>query len=210
MSIQSVTIKAVQNGPYIVKNLRNFDNGKGAIGCKEAMGLCRCGHSANKPFCDGAHKVAGFNSENLLDAENDRLDTYQGKKITVHDNRSLCAHAGICTEGLPAVFRQREDPFVDPDGANVEEIIRIVNQCPSGALSVSAKNPGETLEVSEASIYVSENGPYVVKGKVELIETPRGKGASETSIALCRCGASTNKPFCDGSHWRIEFADDNN
>jgi CDGSH-type Zn-finger protein len=210
MGSKSVTIKSAQDGPYIVKDLQNFNNRKGAVECREAMGLCRCGQSANKPFCDGTHKNIGFSSENQLDATKDRLDTYQGQKITIHDNRSLCAHAGYCTDGLPTVFRHREDPFIDPEGASIEEIIDIIRQCPSGALSYSVENANETIEISEASIFIAANGPYVVKGKVELIETPQGKGASETSITLCRCGASKNKPFCDGSHWDIEFTDDDN
>jgi len=210
MAGKTVTIKAAQDGPYIVKDLQSFYSRKGALECREAMGLCRCGASSNKPFCDGTHKNIGFSSENQLDAENDRLDTYAGKKITIYDNRSICAHAGYCTDGLPAVFRHREDPFVNPDGASAEEIINVINQCPSGALSYSVENVDESLEVSEAFIFIAPNGPYVVKGQVDLLDVPRNKGASETSITLCRCGASRNKPFCDGSHWAIEFTDDEN
>ncbi|MFA9418520.1 MAG: CDGSH iron-sulfur domain-containing protein [Gammaproteobacteria bacterium] len=210
MANKSVTIKAAQDGPYIVKDLQSLNNRNGTLDCKEAMGLCRCGASANKPFCDGSHKNIGFSSENQLDPEKDRLDTYVGKKITIHDNRSICAHAGYCTDGLPAVFRLQEEPFVDADGASAEEIINVINQCPSGALSYSVENVNESLEASEAFIFIAPNGPYVVKGEVDLLETPRGKGASETSITLCRCGASKNKPYCDGSHWTIEFTDDDN
>jgi len=206
----SVTIKAAPDGPYIVKNLQNFSNRKGAIECKEAMGLCRCGQSANKPYCDGSHKNVGFSSENQLNPARDRRDTYQGKKITVYDNRSICAHAGICTDGLPAVFHNREGSFVDPDGASVAEIIDIVNQCPSGALSYIIDDESETRLIDEASIQISPNGPYVLKGKVVLLDMSKGEGASESHSSLCRCGASKNKPFCDGSHWDINFTDDEN
>ncbi|MCZ6577997.1 MAG: CDGSH iron-sulfur domain-containing protein [Gammaproteobacteria bacterium] len=206
----SVTIKAAPDGPYIVKNLQNFSNRKGAIECKEAMGLCRCGQSANKPYCDGSHKNVGFSSENQLNPARDRRDTYQGKKITVYDNRSICAHAGICTDGLPAVFHNREGSFVEPDGASVAEIIDIVNQCPSGALSYIIDDESETRLIDEASIQISPNGPYVLKGKVVLLDMSKGEGASESHSSLCRCGASKNKPFCDGSHWDINFTDDEN
>jgi len=207
---QPVTIKAAQDGPYIVKDLEDFRNRKGPIECKEAMGLCRCGQSANKPFCDGTHKKIGFSSENQLDSGKDRLDTYHGKKITIHDNRSQCAHAGYCTEGLPAVFRHRQDPFVDPDGASIEEIIDIVNLCPSGALSYTIEDESETHVIGEASIFIAPDGPYLVKGKVVLLDTEKGKGAPETHCTLCRCGASKNKPFCDGSHWDVNFTDNDN
>ena len=206
----SVTIEAAPDGPYIVKNLQNFSNRKGAIECKEAMGLCRCGQSANKPYCDGSHKAAGFSSENKLDPARDRRDTYQGKKITVYDNRSICAHAGICTDGLPAVFHNREGSFVDPDGASVVEIIDIVNRCPSGALSYIIDDDSETRLIDEASISIAANGPYVLTGKVVLLDIDKGAGASESGCSLCRCGASKNKPFCDGSHWDINFIDDKN
>ena len=210
MSDKSVTIKAVPDGPYIVKDLKNFSNSKGAIECRESMGLCRCGQSANKPFCDGTHKKVGFSSEGQLDTSKDRLDTYQGKKIIIHDNRSICAHAGYCTDGLPQVFRHHQDPFVDPDGADIAAIIDVVNQCPSGALSYTLEDESETRIIDDASIFVAPNGPYELKGKVVLLDTIKGKGASEINITLCRCGASKNKPFCDGSHWDVGFTDENN
>ena len=210
MDSKPVTIKAVQDGPYIVKDLQNFSNQKGAIECKESIGLCRCGQSANKPYCDGTHKNIGFSSENQSDSTRDRLDNYPAKGITIHDNRGICAHAGYCTDGLPSVFRQREDPFVDPDGASIEEIIDIINQCPSGALSYSIEDESDTRIITDASIFIAPNGPYVVKGKAVLLDTAKGKGASESHCTLCRCGASKNKPFCDGSHWDINFTDDDN
>jgi len=210
MGSHSVTIKPAPDGPYVVKNLKTFNNRNGAIESKEAMGLCRCGASANKPFCDGSHKNIGFSSDNQLDPEQDRLDTYHGKTITIHDNRSLCAHAGYCTDGLASVFRMHEDPFVDADGASAEEIIEVINQCPSGALSYSIENDSQSLEPGEAFIFIAPNGPYVVKGGVDLQETPKGKGALEGTITLCRCGASKNKPYCDGSHWDIKFTDEDN
>ncbi len=207
---QPVTIKAAQDGPYIVKDLQEFNNRNGAIDCKEAMGLCRCGQSANKPFCDGTHKNIGFSSENQLDSAKDRLDRYRGKKITIFDNRSVCAHAGYCTDGLSTVFRYGEESFVDPDGADIAEIIDIIGQCPSGALSYTLEDESETRIIDDASIFIAPNGPYVVKGKVVLLDTAKGKGASESHCTLCRCGASKNKPFCDGSHWEIEFTDNDN
>ena len=210
MSDKSVTIKAVPDGPYIVKDLKIFRNSKGAIECRESMGLCRCGQSANKPFCDGTHKKIGFSSENQLDTSKDRLDTYQGKKITIHDNRSICAHAGYCTDGLPNVFRHHKDPFVDPDGADIAAIIEVINQCPSGALSYTMEDESETRIIDDASIFIAQNGPYELKGKTVLLDTIKGKGASEINITLCRCGASKNKPFCDGSHWDVGFTDEDN
>ena len=210
MDSKAVTIKAIQDGPYIVKELKKLSNRKGAIKCKDTIGLCRCGQSAHKPFCDGTHKNIDFNSENQLDPAKNRLDTYAGKKITIRDNRSICAHAGYCTDGLPSVFRHGEDPFIDPDGAVAAKIIDIINQCPSGALSYIIEDDTVTRLIDDASIFVAPNGPYVVKGKAVLLETVGGKGGSESTCTLCRCGASKNKPYCDGSHWSVNFNDDDN
>ena len=210
MDSKAVTIKAIQDGPYIVKELKKFSNRKGAIKCNDTIGLCRCGQSARKPYCDGTHKNIGFNSENQLDPAKDKLDTYAGKKITIRDNRSICAHAGYCTDGLPSVFRHGEDPFIDPDGAVAAKIIDIINRCPSGALSYIVEDDTVTRLIDDASIFVAPNGPYVVKGKAVLLETVGGKGGSESTCTLCRCGASKNKPYCDGSHWSANFSDDDN
>ena len=111
---------------------------------------------------------------------------------------------------MSAVFHNREASFVEPDGASVAEIIDIVNQCPSGALSYTLDDDSETRLIGEASISIAANGPYVLKGKVVLLDIDKGAGASESSCSLCRCGASKNKPFCDGSHWDINFSDDEN
>ncbi len=205
-----VTINSAEDGPYVIRGLENFSNQNGAIECKPIMALCRCGQSANKPYCDGSHSKIEFSSKNELDPPQDNLVTYQGKDITVYDNRSLCAHAGHCTNGLPGVFGNREDSFVDPDGASAQEIIDVVKQCPSGALSYSLGSESGPIIVEDASIFIAPNGPYELRGKLTLLETQKGEGASDTCLTLCRCGASKNKPFCDGSHWDAEFTDDKN
>ena len=210
MSNDTVTIKSAEDGPYIVQGLENLSNRNGAMECKTTIALCRCGKSENKPYCDGTHSKIGFSSKNQLDPARDSLDDYQAQEITIHDNRSLCAHAGYCTDGLPKVFRMRQEPFVDPDGGSAQEIIDVVKQCPSGALSYSVGSDRGPIHAEDASVFIAPNGPYVLKGKITLTETKKGKGALETSATLCRCGASKNKPFCDGSHWDAEFTDDNN
>lgn len=210
MSNDSVTIKSAEDGPYIVQGLENFSNRNGAIECKATIALCRCGKSENKPYCDGTHSKVGFSSKNLLDPAKDSVDDYQAQEITIHDNRSLCSHAGYCTDGLPDVFRMRKEPFVDPNAASAQEIIDVVKQCPSGALSYSLGSESGPINIEDASVFIAPNGPYVLKGKITLTETQRGKGAAETYATLCRCGASKNKPFCDGSHWDAEFSDDKN
>jgi len=172
--------------------------------------LCRCGQSANKPFCDGTHTKIGFSSDKLEGRLEDKNVSYKGKKITIHDNRSVCAHAGYCTDNLASVFRMKEEPWIDPDAASVEEIIVAIRNCPSGALSYSIDNAENHNAENEPAILIAPNGPYVVSGGIELSDTTWGEGVSKNEYTLCRCGSSKNKPFCDGTHWYIKFSDDKN
>jgi len=99
---------------------------------------------------------------------------------------------------------------VDADGASKEAIIGIVRACPSGALSYTLGDEDYKGEKCAAEVYVSHNGPYHVRGFIELRDTQRNEGALLEHYALCRCGKSKNKPFCDGSHWYVKFTDDDN
>ena len=207
-STPSITLKP--NGPLIAKNVKTLRNKNGPVETKPTMALCRCGQSGNKPFCDGTHAKVGFSSENSEREIVDKRDNYQGQKITVHDNRSICAHAGYCTDRLSSVFRMKQKPWIDADAASVEDIIAVIEACPSGALSYSVEGVERSERTGSAAIVVSQNGPYYVKGDIDLVDATYGQGASNTTFALCRCGGSRNKPFCDGSHWYNDFKDDRN
>ena len=204
------SITPVPNGPYIVKALKKCANKNGLMEVSETMALCRCGASNNKPFCDGTHTKIGFSSNKLEGRLEDRNASYKGKKITIHDNRSVCAHAGYCTDNLATVFRMKEEPWIDPDAASVEETIVAIQNCPSGALSYSIDNSENRNARDEPEILIAPNGPYVVSGGIELSDTTWGEGVSKNEYTLCRCGGSKNKPFCDGAHWVIKFSDDKN
>ena len=211
------------DGPYLVKNLENFANQKGPIETRGTMALCRCGESGNKPFCDGTHADTGFSSATLEGRVEDRRENYKGKRITIHDNRGICAHAGLCTDGLASVFRLKEEPWIHPDAASADEIMATVQKCPSGALSYSVDDVEHQFDDvdhvddvehrdrgGETTIFVAPDGPYVVTGGPDLVDTPYPEGASKEHCTLCRCGGSKNKPFCDGTHWHIKFKDDKN
>jgi CDGSH-type Zn-finger protein len=174
------------------------------------IALCRCGGSAKKPFCNGTHSKLGFSSQKVADGTKDKRQDYIGKGITVHDNRSICSHAGFCTDRLASVFRLKTKPWIDPDGAQVEEIIEAVKRCPSGALSYSIGGVEHRDQDRDPMITVSKDGPYLVTGGVTLEDESRAEAASKEHYTLCRCGASKNKPFCDGTHWYVKFTDDKN
>ena len=183
------------NGPY-----RFSRDGKDVY-------YCRCGGSKNKPYCDGTHKSNGFRGDRLADGRLDKRKNYVGKRITIHDNRAICAHAGACTDNLQSVFRMKQEPWVDADGAVVEAIAATIRKCPSGALSYSVDGVEHRDQAREPMVTVTKDGPYTVTGAVELVDVAFGEGASREHYTLCRCGGSKNKPFCDGTHWSIGFRD---
>ena len=207
-------IACLANGPYYllsdmtaapVPYLRRA-NGE-PCSTVRGVALCRCGGSKNKPFCDGTHGTIGFSDRRLADGSLDRRESYAGKRITIHDNRQLCAHAGFCTDRLASVFRMGSEPWIDPDGAAAQEIVATIRKCPSGALSYSIDGVEHRDQEREAAVTVTDHGPYAVTGGVELLGVAFGQEASREHYTLCRCGASKNKPFCDGSHWHVNFRD---
>lgn len=204
------SIEPTQDGPYMVEGLTNLRNRNGAIETKPMMALCRCGQSGNKPFCDGTHSKVGFSSNKLDDRVEDKRDDYVGSAITIHDNRGICAHAARCGEGLPAVFRSRQEPWIDPEAASVSEISEVIKTCPSGALAYTIAGTEYRDHDGEPTVFIAPNGPYVVSGGPELANTERGEGASTEHFTLCRCGGSKNKPYCDGTHWHNKFVDEKN
>lgn len=205
------TIAPAENGPLIVKRLQRLRNSKGEeLTVRAVVALCRCGGSANKPFCDGTHARNGFSGENTADRSRNRQKRYPGSEVTILDNRFLCAHVGACTDGLPEVFGSGKRGWITPDGAPGEQIQEVVRRCPSGALAF-ALGAGEAVEIErDPAITVSKNGPYYVVGACSLQVDGWGEGASREHYALCRCGQSKNKPFCDGSHWDAGFTDERN
>ena len=214
MSDPKPKIACLPNGPYYLINdptprtVANLQDAQGqACTTVQGVALCRCGGSGNKPFCDGTHGRNGFSDEKHDDRLDDQRVSYVGSRITIHDNRGVCAHAGVCTDRLKRVFRMGEEPWIDPDGASSEEIIETVSRCPSGALSYSLEGTDGPEPNPVPLVTASKDGPFVVSGGIELVGQTFGEGASPDRYTLCRCGASKNKPFCDGSHWHVGFKD---
>jgi CDGSH-type Zn-finger protein len=122
------TLQPRPNGPYLVKGVDDLRDGSGQpIVHEPVYALCRCGGSNNKPFCDSTHKTNGFSGARLADGRNDRVDTYRAPGITIYDNRSICAHAGVCTDHLEDVFKYGSEPWIDPAGGGAEAIAKIVH-----------------------------------------------------------------------------------
>ena len=135
-----------------------------------------------------------------------RLQTYATEAITVTFDPTRCIHAAECIRTAPAVFDSRRRRWIKPELGEPELIAAAVRRCPTGALAYSL--PGEPAEAADVpSVRTAPNGPLYVRGDVEL-ETEDGRViATGVRMALCRCGATKNTPFCDGSHREIGFSD---
>ncbi len=130
-----------------------------------------------------------------------KIKEYSNGKTTVVWEAEKCIHSAICAKGLPAVFQPRERPWVKIDAASTEAIINQVNQCPSGALRSYMNEEIDTAsESEETKIEVMENGPLLVHGSLKVTLTDGSEATKNRRTAFCRCGASQNKPFCDGAH----------
>jgi CDGSH-type Zn-finger protein/truncated hemoglobin YjbI/ferredoxin len=214
----SPQILVAHDGPYLVTNAGAVRNHLGELlQVPPQLALCRCGESGDKPYCDGSHAQAAFSGAKDPGRVPDRRDTYPGTTVTIFDNRGICQHSGFCTDRLPAVFRSGAEPFVAPSGGRMDEVIRAVRDCPSGALSL-AFDRTESRDLTDwhgsrqPAIEVSADGPYRVTGAMPLAagdggDVTRAAGSSREHYALCRCGQSQNKPFCSGMHWYIQFRD---
>ncbi len=196
-------IEERDGGPLVAKGVARLSGpAQEPIEAKPTMALCRCGVSKNKPFCDGSHNETGFDSNPTDDRTPDKLRAFEGKDITVHYNRLLCSHAGECGK-LKTVFDPSRRPWIEPDNGEVDDIIGVIKACPSGALSYSLPGQSPQHAVSEApGISIEQDGPYRVTG-VPLAKSHPAAGACRDKYVLCRCGASKNKPYCDGTHHDI-------
>lgn len=130
---------------------------------------------------------------------------YRNEHIAVSWEPKLCIHAGYCFRGLPRVFKPLERPWVDVNAASPDEIAATVMRCPTGALDFESPDGGPQESVPEmTTVEERPNGPLYVRGRLS-IRRQDGSVREETRVALCRCGGSANKPFCDGTHRKIGF-----
>jgi CDGSH-type Zn-finger protein len=166
--------------------------------------LCRCGASANKPFCDGTHNSSGFAPEETAAGNySARAKTLGGTGITVSDDRSICVHAGFCGTRVTNVWKQVHGT----DESTVRaQVIAMIEKCPSGALTY--RFDGADVEpLMPQAIGVIDDGPLWVTGGVTITCSDGTALEARNRVTLCRCGASANKPLCDGSHKEAGFRD---
>ncbi len=174
--------------------------------------LCRCGRSAHKPFCDGHHKTPPFDGAEAASRAPyaQHAEKMVGPTLELHDEEDLCAFARFCDAGgkIWSLIKKSDDPEAR------DLVIREANHCPSGRLVVDDRETGDSLEEPlPVSIGIVEDpalgcsGPLWVRGSIRVESADGTPYERRNRLTLCRCGASSNKPFCDGSHANIEFKD---
>lgn len=131
---------------------------------------------------------------------------YRNAEVVVHWDAIRCIHTGICTRGLPGVFDVTRRPWIDVDAATADHIAAVVEQCPTGALRYDRLDEGPQEQAPAVTTIVPmRNGPLYVRGTLQVTDTDGTAPKTETRVALCRCGASANPPFCDNSHRAVGF-----
>ena len=131
------------------------------------------------------------------------IKRYSTDNITVVWQPAKCSHSKICFHDLPQVFNPENRPWVTLAECSEGEVVAQVKKCPSGALSIEEDEKVKPIKMTKVG--VTKGGPLLVEGDL-TITLPDGTEVEKTGMtALCRCGASANKPYCDGSHSKIEF-----
>jgi len=133
---------------------------------------------------------------------------YSNGEVTIVWKPALCIHSRNCFTGLSEVFHPQELPWVTPQHATTERIIDQIKKCPSGALSYYMNNEepaGDSQASTQIVVEPSPNGPLMVHGSITVKDAMGNLTKKQNVTAFCRCGGSSNKPFCDGSHRKIGF-----
>jgi CDGSH-type Zn-finger protein len=174
--------------------------------------LCRCGHSNNKPFCDNSHLKVKFDGTERATRRPyvRQAEVSDGPTLRLSDAQDLCAFARFCDPGgqIWSLIEQTDNPEAR------KLVIREANHCPAGRLVVHDKKTGNEIEHKlTPSIGVVEDpalncsGPLWVQGGIRVESADGTPYEVRNRVTLCRCGASINKPFCNGSHASIKFRD---
>jgi CDGSH-type Zn-finger protein/uncharacterized Fe-S cluster protein YjdI len=133
---------------------------------------------------------------------------YEGKDITVYFSVDRCTHVAECLRGQPDVFDSSHRPWVKPDLADADQVAEVIIRCPTGALHFKRNDNGWEEPIPEDNkISICSNGAMWLKGDLEIRTAEDQLLFKDTRIALCRCGHSAHKPFCDGIHAVTSFRD---
>ena len=139
-------------------------------------------------------------------ASKESVKRYEKDGITIVWKPAKCIHSEICVKTLPTVYRPGEKPWIQPESAEISDLRAQIDRCPSGALTYEDSTSNTKLNSKTMTeIQVVKGGPLIVKSDCKLEGTDGNVESREGNTAFCRCGASSNKPFCDGSHRKVDF-----
>lgn len=223
-----IQVKVTTDGPYEVsgkvplrletigtnvhKESLKWIPGKSFQPAEQPFHLCRCGHSKNKPFCDNTHRKIKFEGTETAGHTNyiDDAEVLEGPTMLLTDVQHLCAFARFCDPN-----GQVWNMVNDTNHAAIKaQFIKQVGECPSGRLVAwdrATQTPVEP-ELTPAIGIIEDpakdiSGPLWLQGGIEVLDAEGIPYEIRNRVTLCRCGASANKPFCDGSHAAIGFKD---
>ena len=194
---------------------------------KDLYMLCRCGHSKNKPFCDGAHVAAGFDGTETAGHEpfERGAEIIKGDVLSVHDKMNLCIGAEFCDRlgGVWNLATATEEDFADRGAEKAAQLVQKAHKvaiqqacdCPSGRLVIHKTADGEAIEANydKPGIALIQDPDFGtscaiwVRGGIPVYDEHGEPYEIRNRVTLCRCGASRHKPFCNGAHYQIDFKD---
>lgn len=135
-----------------------------------------------------------------------KIRSYEAEELVVEYDVRRCIHAEECIHGLPDVFDAGRQPWIDATKASATDLMRTIERCPTGALHYRRADGIEEQAPASNTVRIEADGPLYVTGRLR-IALPGGETLEETRAALCRCGQSKDKPFCDNSHLEAGFTD---
>lgn len=139
-------------------------------------------------------------------SEREIIKKYIKEDLTIVWKPKICIHAEECVKRLPEVYKPEDKPWIQPENASIEALKEQIDTCPSGALSYNNENNMSSEQnLNETKVEVRENGPLLVHGDLNITKPGGGHEIKNKVTAFCRCGASLNKPYCDGKHNKIGF-----
>ncbi|WP_423364314.1 CDGSH iron-sulfur domain-containing protein [Mycoplasma sp. P36-A1] len=177
----------------------------------ESYALCRCGKSKTMPFCDGSHEHAHFDGTETANRNNylERADVLNGPEMDMYDD-GRCAYARFCHRQHGDVWQETMDSY---DATKKEEAYLGADLCPAGRLTASSKDGNLHEPELEPKIVIAYDKPLKIsagmwlEGYIPLYSSDGYMYELRNRYALCRCGESEIKPFCDAIHVNIEFDD---
>jgi len=140
-----------------------------------------------------------------MNTDKEIVKEYTNGELTVIWKPKKCIHAAECVKRLPNVYNPNEKPWIKAENATIKELKEQIDACPSGALTYDSQGSGNNDAQNEIEVQVLENGPLLVSGDLNVIKADGSNEVKSKSTAFCRCGASKNKPYCDGNHKSINF-----